>query len=189
MDINPEDFERFLRWLDPDRERACEQYEATRRKLTRFFVCRGWEVDAEQLADETINRVIIKMRVLADTYEGNRLPYFYGVARRVNQERIKKQIEEDEAARKLRAMPGSPVADASGERERLDHCLDDCMKGLSSGNRELIQKYYLGEKHEKVVHRKELADEVGIAPNALRIRAHRIRTDLRRCVEGCVENA
>ena len=36
---------------------------------------------------------------------------------------------------------------------------------------------------------KMLAEELGIAPNALRIRAYRIRAALQECVEACIERA
>lgn len=185
MDITPEDFERFLTWLDPDQQQASKQYEAINAKMTRFFVCRGCGVDAEHLADETINRVIIKMRVLADSYVGDRLPYFFGVARYVHKEYCKRVKEEEEGIRRMRDLLPPPVY-SSEEKEREDNCLERCMKELTRENRELIRKYYTGEKHAKIDHRRELADQMGIAPNALRIRAHRIRTDLRRCVEACV---
>ena len=42
------------------------------------------------------------------------------------------------------------------------------------------------DKHAKIVHRKELAGRLGIAVNALRIKAHRIRVSLQVCVENCL---
>jgi len=51
----------------------------------------------------------------------------------------------------------------------------------------MILRYYTGDKQEKIVNRKKLAEEEGIELNALRIRAHRIRTQLRLCVEKCIE--
>jgi len=179
MDSTPEDFERFLTWLDPDRERAGEKYAAVQAKLTRYFHCRGCGVEAEQLADETITRVIRKVPEIADSYVGEPLPYFLGVARNVFSEYLKKLIL-------IRASQPPPAPASSDEKEVLDRCLERCLKHLTEENRDLILRYYTGEKHEKIVQRKKLADELGIAPNALRIRAHRIRTDLRDCVEKCV---
>jgi DNA-directed RNA polymerase specialized sigma24 family protein len=180
MDITPEDFERFLTWLDPDRERAAEKYPVKQAKLTRYFICRGCGVEAESLADETITRVIRKIPDIADTYVGERLPYFLGVARNVFSEYLKKSIV-------VRAAQPPSAPDSGEEIEQLDRCLDRCLKALKAENRELILMYYTGYKGDKIVRRKKLADELDVAPNALRIRAHRIRTDLRRCVEDCVK--
>lgn len=179
MDITPEDFERFLTWLDPDRERAGEKYAAIQAKLTRYFLCRGCGVEAEQLADDTITRVIRKVPEIADSYVGEPLPYFLGVARNVFSEYLKKLIL-------IRASQPPPLPDSGDEKELLYRCLDRCLSGLTDENRDLILRYYTGDKHDKIVQRKHLAGEMDIAPNALRIRAHRIRTDLRRCVETCV---
>jgi len=184
MDFTPEDFERFLVWLDPDRDKAAEQYQVIEAKLNRYFQCRGWGFEAEDLCYETISRVVILMRELAESYHGERLPYFYGVARRVHMERSKKQIKQDCALRNFQHLHRPTVAEAE-EKERQHYCLERCTSKLSSENRELIRKYYIGDKNTKIANRRELAEEMGIERNALRIRAHRIRTELRHCVETC----
>jgi DNA-directed RNA polymerase specialized sigma24 family protein len=58
------------------------------------------------------------------------------------------------------------------------------MQNLSAQNRELIIKYYQGEKGNKIKNRKDLAESLGIPPNALRIRVHRIREKLETEVES-----
>ena len=50
-------------------------------------------------------------------------------------------------------------------------------------------KYYEGEKQAKITNRRRLAEELGITLDALRIRAHRIRRELRKCVVHCLEQA
>ena len=177
--MGPVDFDNFLTWLDSDREKAGEKYLAIQAKLTRYLMCRGCGVDAEQLADEAIARVTRKVPEIADTYVGERLPYFLGVARNVYSEYLKRLIV-------IRGAEPPPTPDSCDEKELLDHCLQQCLRELTHENRDLILRYYTGDKHDKIVERKKLADELVIAANALRIRAHRIRTDLRRCVEKCV---
>ena len=181
MDITPEDFERFLTWLDPDPKKAGEKYLAIQAKLTRYFICRGCGVEAEQLADETITRVIRKVPEIADTYVGEPLLYFLGVARNVFSEHLKRLLV-------IRASQPPPAPVSGDEKELLDRCLERCLKPLSQEDRDMILRYYTGERQEKIDERKKLAEERGIAPNALRIRAHRIRTQLRACVEKCVED-
>src|SRR6266404_41869 len=76
--------------------------------------------------------------------------------------------------------------DPPEQKEREYECLERCMKVLTPGNRELMLEYYKEEKHAKIVHRRELATRLGVAVNALRIRAYRIRAGLQGCVENCL---
>src|SRR5262249_51747669 len=71
-------FNKLLSCLDPDRQRAGEKYEQLHRKLEKFFEVHRIAF-AEELADETINRVI---RKLEDGLEiRNIAGYCIGVAR------------------------------------------------------------------------------------------------------------
>jgi len=81
------------------------------------------------------------------------------------------------------------VTNTSEEAERRYRCLDLCASRLTPENRELVFQYYQEEKRAKIEHRKHLADRLGIAVNALRIRAHRIRKSLQDCVRECLEEA
>ena len=63
------------------------------------------------------------------------------------------------------------------------------MQQLTVANRELVLQYYQEEKQAKIDHRRRLAEQLGIALNALRIRAHRIRASLQECVQNCVQEA
>jgi DNA-directed RNA polymerase specialized sigma24 family protein len=63
------------------------------------------------------------------------------------------------------------------------------MERLTPDNRNLVLKYYQEEKRARIDHRKRLAEKLGIAVNALRIRAHRIRASLEECVQKCLEEA
>jgi len=68
-------------------------------------------------------------------------------------------------------------------------CLEQCMRKLSDESRELVLRYYQADGRQKIEERKQLAEELGIAPNALRIRAYRIRAALQKCLEKCVEDS
>src|SRR3982751_4869329 len=83
--INEESFESLLAWLDPNRETAGQKYEVIRAGLIRIFVSKGFS-DAEDIADETINRVMKRLPEIRDTYVGERARYFHGVARFVIRE-------------------------------------------------------------------------------------------------------
>jgi hypothetical protein len=72
-------------------------------------------------------------------------------------------------------------------KQREEECLDRCLNGLSEGERDLVMKYFQGEKHAKIRQRSKLIQELQISPNALRLRIHRITTSLRGCVFECLD--
>ena len=175
-EISQDAFDRFLAWLDPNREQAGIKYEEIRCRLIKIFKCRG-SIAGEELADETINRVIRRMQELASSYTGDPALYFYGVARHVLREHVKKPP----------IIPPPPLPDPPEQKELEHRCLEACMAALAPENRQLMLEYYKEERHAKIVHRKELAARMGIAPNALRIRAYRTRAALQVCVEKCIQ--
>src|SRR5215216_208156 len=64
--LTNEEFDDLLSWLDPDRERAGIRYEEIRDDLIKKFrLC--WCSAAEDLADETINRVVKKLPEFRET--------------------------------------------------------------------------------------------------------------------------
>jgi RNA polymerase sigma factor (sigma-70 family) len=177
-DFTKDEFERFLSWLNPDHELAAKKYEEVRRRLIKIFACRGC-TEAEDLADETITRVIRKVQVIIDTYVGEPVLYFYGVARNVYREHIRPDPPQ---------LP-MPPSDPPEQKEQEYECLETCLDKLSAENRRLVLEYYKDDKRAKIDHRKEIADRLGIAPNALRIRMHRIRASLQDCVANCLKQA
>jgi RNA polymerase sigma factor (sigma-70 family) len=178
--LTKEDFDKFLSWLDLDREKAGKKYEEIRRHLIIILTCRGC-AEAEDLADETINRVIRRAQQMADTYQGEPAPYFIAVANNLYLEYVAKRHTRSQLPPELPQQP-----DPDPEEDREYNCLDRCMQELKPANRDLLLQYYQEDKQAKIDHRKKLADEIGIAPNALRIRAHRIRVTLQQCIDNCL---
>ena len=180
-----DNFDSLLVWLDQDRERAGVKYEEIRGSLINLFSWRGFK-NADELADETIGRVAGKVDDIAKDFEGDPARYFYGVARRMFFETYKKE-------QRIRFVPTESAALATNEspstedEQDLD-CLDDCLKHLSSADRELILLYYEPEQ-PKIQHRKKLAESVGLSQNGLRLKTFRIRTRLQTCVEDCLETS
>jgi len=176
-DLSQEAFDRLLSWLNRDRETAGKKYEEIRRRLIKIFSCQGC-IGAEDLADETINRVARKLPEICPTFVGDPTLYFLGVAHNVCLEYFRKKPEPE---------PPPPLADPPEQKEKLDVCLEECLQRLTPKSRELILEYYHEEKHSKIDHRKELAQRLGIALNASRIQAHRIPAKLQECVFECVK--
>ena len=172
-------FDRFLSWLDPDRQEAGRKYEVIRQKLIRIFTYRGCS-DVEDLTDITIDRVVRKIQEIIDTYVGDPALYFYGVARNVCKERCKKKPPPP--------VP-PPTGDSTEEKEMRHNCLERCLDKLTPETRQMVLDYYRGDKTAKIELRKEMAERLGINPNALRIRVHRIRATLQECLLKCLEEA
>jgi len=186
--LTQDGFDKLLNWLDSDRERAGQKYETIRLRLIKIFTCRGCS-EAEDLADETINRVAAKLDTLEWKDDGDRARYFYAVAQKVHLEHLRN-------SRKRHGEIPFDVADETSsiiiksdtdEIESEYACLERCLENLPTNNRRLVLEYYHQERKAKIDHRKMLADELGIAVNALRIRAHRIRLTLERCMHDCLE--
>ncbi|HEY2962729.1 MAG TPA: hypothetical protein VGJ37_09965 [Pyrinomonadaceae bacterium] len=176
--MSAQSFEALLDWLASDREQAGIKYEQIRSGLIKFFSRRGHS-EAEDLADETINRVASRLSEIKNQIYGDRSRYFYGVAHKVQLEyRRRKQPQ----------APAESISDS--DRVEVEHrCLEECIAKLSEENRELVLGYYQADGRQKIDQRRMLAEKLGIAPNALRIRAYRIRAALQKCVERCVESS
>jgi DNA-directed RNA polymerase specialized sigma24 family protein len=176
--LSQDHFNMLLDWLHPNREQAGQKYEEIRRRLIKIFACRGC-YEPEDLADETINRVTHKLPEIRSGYEGEPARYFYGVANKVHLEYIRKKP----------VQPTFVAKPSSEELEKEYQCLDRCMEELPQSDRELVLQYYREERQAKIEHRKRMAEQLGIAVNALRIRAYRIRTSLHQCVTNCIREA
>lgn len=176
--LSQESFDKLLAWLDPDRETAGLKYEQIRHRLIKIFAGRGC-IDAEDLADETINRVTSRLDDVGDDFKGDPARYFYGVAKMLLMEFLRRK-----------PPPAPPLSAVDSGRVEIEYrCLEDCVSKLNDENRSLLLRYYQAEGREKIEQRRLLAEELGIAPNALRIRAYRIRAALQECVETCLERA
>lgn len=173
--LMPESFESLLGWLAPDRDKAGEKYEAIRHRLIVFFTGRGC-LEADGLADETIDRVILKLPQLIGVYDGDRVYYFIGVARKVYQEYLRSKPQ----MTKLSPLPVS-------WSEQEFRCLEKCMEKLSPHSSRMFEEYYSGEESDMTESRQRLAEQLGITANALRIRVHRVRDPLKACVKDCVD--
>jgi len=176
--LTQEAFDGLLLWLDPDRERAGQVYGEIQRKLIKVFARRGCPI-ADELADETINRVAKKLAEIRDSYVGDPSLYFYGVGNKVFLEYVRKRPE---------PLP-LPRPDPPDRIENSYRCLEECLELAPRSSRDLFLEYFRPEKAHKIEHRRELSQRLGISINALRTRAHRIRAALQQCVIDCLERS
>lgn len=176
--LNQDNFDSLLKWLDPNREKAGEKYETIRNGLINMFEYKGC-ISAEELADETIDRVAKRVEEIAGSYTGDPARYFYGVARRVYLEYLKRRQTVE-----LPAILKAPQAD---DTEQQYECLDQCMQSLTDSNRSLILQYYSERKQAKIDSRRSIRQMLNLKPSALRVRVFRIRATLEKCVLECLE--
>lgn len=178
-ELNREAFEKLLIWLDKDRDFAAEKYEAIRIRLIKILNYRGCP-EAEEIADETFNRVNQKIDWLLENYEGEPSHYFLAVAKNIYLEFIKKPVQEE-------LQENLTQNELKQENFQPEYeCLQECLQTLNSTQREFILGYYQGEKSSKISNRKQMVEEVGKTLNSMRVQAHRIREKLQKCILACV---
>lgn len=179
-DISQDSFEELLDWLDTDREQAGRKYESIRSRLINIFYARGCHT-AEELADETIDRVARKVKTLHESYRGKPAVYFYAVAKKI--------LLEYSRQPKPAELPAVIVYEKSSDEnvEIYHDCLENCLQTFLPVQREFIRKYYREEKRAKLELRKKMEQELGISSEVLRIRAFRMRKILQKCVITCIE--
>lgn len=174
-------FDQLLAWLNQDREIAGKRYEEIRRNLIKIFALRGMP-DPEGLADETFEIITKKVDAIALNYIGKPELYFNGVARNIIREYARRNL-----SLPIEALSESQIYEPPDSNIEVEHdCLDKCLSKLSTANREFILAYYADSKHSKMITRRQLAEELGLAAPALRVKAHRIRSQLQECIRNCL---
>jgi len=160
--------------LDADRDRAAVAYEHLRERTAGLL--RWWgAADPDDLADLTLDRVARKLEEGASIADGSFGAYVRGVARMIFYEaRRRPQLH----ANDLPFLSPPPSSDPE-----LLGCLDSCLNGLNPDDRSVVLRYYGDGKLSEV--RRRLGTDLGVTMTALRIRAHRLRVQLERCVSAC----
>ncbi len=180
MALSPESFNRLLNWLHPDREMAGQEYQRIRSRLIGHFQAHGCSAP-DELADATMDRVAtILTSGKIQNWVGEKAKYFFRVAYWILREAKRKGEPETQIPDDLPF-----VTTENEDLELLSECLKECLQKLSAADRELIERYYFGEIAKK--NRAELARDLNIDLPSLRVRAHRIRKELRKCIEKCLQ--
>ena len=175
-EVTPEKFAGFLEWLSPDIEGAGEEYERLRFRLCTFFAQRHCTF-ADELADETINRVVLKV---SEEKIENKIAYCYGVARNVYRESLRKErthLDIDEV---------TVAAPEPAEPSFSNECLDRCLEKLSPESRNLLLDYFSEAKLAKIELHRRISESLAMTQTALRMRVMRIKQKLKICVQECM---
>src|ERR1700755_3548344 len=143
-ELTQEKFAGFLEWLSPGGESAGDEYERLRFRLCTFFSQRRCRFP-EELTDETINRVIVK---IGEEDVRNKLAYCYGVAKNVYRESLRKERNH------LNVDEVHGVAHAPQEPAFPAECLDRCLAKLPDESSRLILEYFSEARTAKIeLHR------------------------------------
>jgi DNA-directed RNA polymerase specialized sigma24 family protein len=181
--ITADGLARLLARLDSDPERAGLEYERLRRGLIRFFDWRGaWP--PEECADDTLDRLAKK---LDETVVEDVRHYAHGIARLVLLEHRRQPV----VVSIDREIDGSTIRAASvdDEDDEVRKCFDRCLQDVPADSRELMLRYYEGERRDKISNRRRLAVTLGLSDNGLRTRIQRLRDRLEQCVQECVSTS
>ncbi|HEY0772138.1 MAG TPA: CHAT domain-containing protein, partial [Sphingobacteriaceae bacterium] len=173
-------FDHFINWLGKGSwEEGGIRYEHIRSRLIKFFNYRNLP-NMEDLADETLNRVIDNFSKDETSYESKLRQYIDKAAQLVYLEAFKinrsfVQLELKEASM------------AEDDTDSTRDCLDKCLQKLSETERKILLEYYEPEKKEKREVRARLASRHGFTIAELHYKVARIRLGLKKCVEECIK--
>lgn len=164
--------------LGPDSTNAGTAYEDLRERLIRFF---RWNncLFSEDLADTALDRLADKLARGAEPIL-NPARFVTGIARMVLLEQYARQNREKKMLSFLSWFQ-TTRAQQSEDQQPHEDALDNCLERMNPENRLLLERYYSGDAGERIRNRQALADELGIAMNALRNRALRLRSQLEKC--------
>jgi DNA-directed RNA polymerase specialized sigma24 family protein len=185
--MTPPALDRLLKWLDEGTDSEGQRYLEMSRRLVAYFDRRGCAAP-EELADETLNRVARRLEEEGRIETETPAKYCYIVARFVFLEHLRTSQKSSLVLSEIQQHSAhSQTAQADDAREKMLDCLDRCLRKLTSPERDLITRYYIGKERIKIDNRRSLAESLGITMNALSIRACRIRDKLEECVRRCVK--
>ena len=164
--MTEEEFERFLNWLDVDREAAALKYEKLRRSLVVYFVKRQCSA-AEDLADKVLDVTMGHLLKQNSLLLSKPLPYIYGIARNVYRQYFQNQLPTGGEIDWDRLLPPD-FGDEAVHKERRSRCLQGCLQTLKGQDRKLFLLYYLKKTNALDEYRLWLATNFGLTISGLR---------------------
>jgi len=172
-------FSRFA----PEPEAAADVYERTRRELIAFFRRRN-VTTPEDIADEVFERAGRRIAEGKDVRDV--VKYCFGVARTYFLEHCHKQQSHGYVPLddwRLISRPNQEVEQELRAREQVFERLQACLAQLSGQERVLVMEYHSFDADTKREGRKAIAHRLGITPNCLHVRVHRVMCMLREMMQ------
>lgn len=193
-ELSAQAFAKLLKSLDPNDEKAGEQYnklkEKLREKLEWLLERYGCSKEkALELADICLDRVANKLLEGAEIESIK--AYSLTVARFLIKEQLRDPLrnsaEVSEVINFKRELQVSPEQ-LKAEDYRVQ-CLEECLQTAitSDDDRRLILKYYdAGENEKNKDNRKKLLQEFNLTAGNLKAKTSRLRDKLEKCINECV---
>lgn len=177
----------LLLLLDSNRDRAAVKFENVRRRLIFYFLWRGCSTP-EDLVDRTVDRVSGKL--VEGVEIENVEAFWFGVARMVLKEHWTARGKQPASIVDLPKDREPSIDPAMRERDReaarfeedKNECMRACLQRLPENDRNLMIAYCGGEDKEQVA-----ISQGAKLPN-LRVKVHRLRTKLRKCLDDCISD-
>jgi DNA-directed RNA polymerase specialized sigma24 family protein len=174
MNIDPDqtEFDKLFQLLEPEIESLTDRFRRFRFKLFKFFAWRHCE-DPDNLADETIARLLKNVRAGQKISANNPYSYVYAIATNVYKESVRS---------KKKYGFTTDLAELKDEPLRVieSDCQRECLAELPLEKQELLARYYLDDED-----RKQIARDYGLSLNALRLQIFRIKLEMRQCRDEC----
>jgi RNA polymerase sigma factor (sigma-70 family) len=166
--------EQLLRVFDPDPDRAADKLADLFFRLKKFFSWRNCR-SPEDLAQETLRRGFKRIAAGADIYTSNPSHYFLGIARNIVSEQRNAPPSVDDSSIDVDELAGTGSADFREVEARI--YLQQCLRHLVPEERDVLVRYHTQD-------RDELARELKLTTNALRVKVHRARRKLEKLLPG-----
>lgn len=165
-------FVKLFELLEPEEKTTEARYYKCRLKLLKFYAWRRCE-DPESLADETISRLLRSAHGGQEIRANSIYSYTYAIATHVWQEYLRAK-KKGELIITLENLP--EIADS----QEVDDCKNNCLGKLPEAKRLLLERYC---SHDE--ERGDIAKDLSVSLNALRLQIFRIKQELRECLDDC----
>jgi DNA-directed RNA polymerase specialized sigma24 family protein len=169
----------FLNWISSDTPIAAKRYLQLHAKVVVFFQNNQAGAAAERLADKTLDGVAAYL-AQGNSIDREKLEGFvFQRARWVRNDYFQEQKRRGEMPTEVPAIDPPPKSD-----EELQQRLKDCLQKLDDKDRHLVLEFYAYGGRQRIEQRKNLAGWLQVTEATLRVRAHRIRARLRKCLDS-----
>ena len=172
--FDPTGLEKLFRLLEPEALFVEDGFQTCRLKLLKFFAWRYCE-DPDNLADETISRLLKNIGAGQEISAEHAYSYVYAIAKNVFYEYLR-------AKKKSGILTDLEDFQETAPPARAADCRKICLEQLSAAKLELLEHYYLDD-----VDSDDIARELGLTLNALRLQIHHCKVGLKRCLKDCIK--
>jgi len=184
--------DKLLRFFDTNPSIAAEKLLRCRQKLIRRFAAERCR-DAEDLADETLRRVLQALdrdvKQLTTTIEAFISGFATNVLHETHRRSDLKEVSLDELAaeQEPRSISLEELELALSQDDDLWGCLSECLNTLNQVDRKTLIRYYNSELDEKLKDvRERMALLLGLTNAQLRKRTFKLRAQLEKCIQDCL---